>query len=106
MREVGVDELESALATGAAVIDVREDDEFATGRVPGARSVPMQTVPDRLGEFVDGVFVICQSGGRSARVCEFLAANGIDGINVAGGTGAWIRSGRAVEVGPGGATSS
>lgn len=96
---MSVDELESALTDGAVLVDVREDDEFATGRVPGARSVPMGTVPDRLAEFSDGVYVICRSGARSGRICEFLAANGIEGINVAGGTGAWIRSGRAVDVG-------
>lgn len=98
-REVSVDELEAAIVAGAIVIDVREDHEFTTGRVPGARSVPMSTVPDRIGEFSDGVYLICHSGPRSTRVCEFLAAQGIDAINVAGGTAAWIRSGRPIDVG-------
>ena len=99
VREVSVDELESAISAGATVVDVREDHEFNAGRVPGARSVPMGTVPEHLDEFPAGVYVICQSGGRSARVCEFLAEHGVEGINVAGGTGAWIRSGRPIDVG-------
>jgi rhodanese-related sulfurtransferase len=38
--------------------------------------------------------VICRSGGRSLRACEFLADQGLEAINVAGGTMAWITSGR------------
>jgi rhodanese-related sulfurtransferase len=32
-------------------------------------------------------------------VCEYLAEQGIDAVNVAGGTGAWVMSGREVELG-------
>ena len=38
--------------------------------------------------------MICQSGGRSRRAVEFVAEHGIDATNVAGGTGAWVASGR------------
>jgi rhodanese-related sulfurtransferase len=100
MREVSIADLEVAMARGATVIDVREAHEFAAGHVPGAQLVPMGTVPDNVDSFRsdEDVFVICQSGGRSQRVCEFLAGNGIDAVNVAGGTGAWIASGRRVDV--------
>ena len=39
------------------------------------------------------VFVICRSGARSLRVAEFLRAQGIDAINVSGGTLAWVEAG-------------
>ena len=39
------------------------------------------------------VYVICKTGPRSLRACEFLAAQ-VEAVNVAGGTLAWIRSGR------------
>jgi rhodanese-related sulfurtransferase len=42
--------------------------------------------------------VICRSGVRSLRACEFLADRGVDVVNVAGGTLAWQLSGRAVEI--------
>jgi rhodanese-related sulfurtransferase len=45
------------------------------------------------------VYVICATGNRSATMCRVLAAAGFDALNVAGGTTAWIRSGRAVETG-------
>jgi rhodanese-related sulfurtransferase len=100
VKEVSIAELEIAMARGATVIDVREAHEFAAGHVPGAQLVPMGTVPDNVDSFRsdEDLFVICQSGGRSRRVCEFLAGNGIDAVNVAGGTGAWIASGRPVDV--------
>ena len=61
--------------------------------------VPLGTVPDHVDAFTgDGpTYVICKSGGRSMRACEFLAGQGVDGlevVNVAGGTLAWIASGR------------
>jgi rhodanese-related sulfurtransferase len=103
VREADVEQLETALARGARVVDVREAHEYAAGRVPGAQHVPMGTVPDHVDVFrADGsdepVYVICQSGGRSHRVCEYLVDQGIVAVNVAGGTGAWVMSGRQVEL--------
>ena len=56
-------------------------------------------MPDHLEAFRgDGpTYVICHSGGRSRRACEFVDAQGLDGVetsNVEGGTQAWIASGR------------
>jgi len=98
IREVSIEELETALAGGARLIDVREVDEYQAGHIGGARLVVLSTVPDSLDAFRGEPvpYVVCKSGGRSMRACEFLAAQGIDAINVAGGTMAWVASGRAV----------
>ena len=99
--EIGVDELAERLRGGARLIDVREPHEYSGGHVPGAVSVPLATVPDHI-ELFGGegpVYVICQSGGRSRRACEFVEAHGIDAVNVEGGTGAWIASGRETVIG-------
>ena len=100
VAEIEVDELAARLEAGARLIDVREPDEYTAGHVPGAVSIPLATVPDHLDAFrgTDAVYVICQSGGRSRRAAEFVANHGVEAINVAGGTGAWVASGRdAVE---------
>jgi rhodanese-related sulfurtransferase len=99
--EVTVDELAERLAAGARLIDVREPWEYAEARVPGGVLIPLGAVPDSVEEFrADGVtYVICRSGARSMQACEFVAARGASVANVAGGTMAWIASGRDVATG-------
>lgn len=101
IREVTVAELESLLVAGARLVDVRETDEYESGHVPGAVHVALGTVPDRVDAFQgDGpVYVVCRSGARSMRACEFLAQQGIDAVNVAGGTLDWVAGGRTVVTG-------
>ena len=41
--------------------------------------------------------VVCASGNRSSAMTDVLTANGFDATNVAGGTSAWLRSGRPIE---------
>jgi rhodanese-related sulfurtransferase len=101
VTEITVDELADRIAAGEPVFDVRRPDEYTSGHVPGAVLIPLQEVPDRVEEFpADREFlVICQSGVRSLRAAEVLEQSGRTGVNVAGGTAAWIRSGRDVVVG-------
>jgi len=83
---------------GVPLIDVREPHEFEAGHVPGAVNLPMSTIGEHLDELPDGAFdVICQVGGRSARVVQALEARGYDVTNVEGGTGDWIEAGYPVE---------
>jgi rhodanese-related sulfurtransferase len=101
LPEITVAELATRLDGGAVLFDVRNPDEYDEAHVPGARLVPLPEVADRLDEFPTDteVLVICRSGARSATASEFLRANGVDAVNVAGGTLAWIAEGRAVETG-------
>lgn len=101
IREVSVEELAAHLAAGGRLIDVRETDEYVEAHVPGAVHVALGSVLDRRDAFAgdDAPMVICKSGGRSMRACEALAPYGITAINVAGGTMAWIASGRPVATG-------
>lgn len=82
---------------GAALVDVREDDEWAAGHAPEAVHVPLADVSDAASRF-DGqqVLAVCRSGGRSAKAAEVLAAAGIDVRNVAGGMTAWAEAGLPV----------
>lgn len=96
IAEITVDELAERLAAGARLIDVREPSEYEEARVPGAVLVPLGTVPDHVDAFrgEGPTYVICRSGARSMRACEFVAEHGVDVVNVAGGTMAWVTSGR------------
>jgi rhodanese-related sulfurtransferase len=99
--EITVDELAERLAAGALVIDVREPDEYTAGHVPSARPIPLGEVPDRAGEVPTDqtVYFICARGGRSRRAAEFVASQGVDAVNVAGGTMGWIEAGHEVVTG-------
>ena len=98
VREITVDELAAARqdANPPIVVDVRGRAEYAAGHVPGAANIPVDELPDRLGELQGStqIAAICQSGHRSARAAEQLGATGIDAVSVAGGTSAWAESGR------------
>ncbi len=102
IHEITIDELATIIDDGGRVVDVREPHEFEQARVPGAILVPLATVPQNIAAFhgEGPTYVICRSGGRSMQACEFLAARGADVANVAGGTVAWIASGRDVVSGP------
>jgi rhodanese-related sulfurtransferase len=100
MREVTIDQLAAASdQETASIIDVREPAEYREGHVPAARNVPMSQFTNRLHEIDRDrpVYVVCASGNRSAVVADFLTSSGIEAINVAGGTTAWVRSGRPIE---------
>lgn len=101
MLEVDLNALEAALAAGEPLVDVREADEFAQVRVPGAVLIPMSEFVARMGEIPDAetVYVICAVGGRSLQVAEYLQGRGINAVSVRGGTNEWFQSGRAVETG-------
>jgi rhodanese-related sulfurtransferase len=99
--EIDVDELASRLDAQGVLIDVREPNEYADVRVPGSTLIPLGTIPERLAEIpsTGAVHLICRSGGRSAKAVAFLREQGIDAVNVAGGTLAWVESGREVDHG-------
>jgi len=91
--EISVHDL-AALGDAARVVDVREPHEWDDAHLAHAELVPLGTVPDRLDAFDGGTtYVICRSGARSGRACEFLAAQGREAVNVAGGMIAWVAAG-------------
>jgi len=88
---------EFAALEGAALIDVREPDELRAVRTEIAQPLPMSTLQDHLDELPDGpIYVLCHSGGRSARVTAFLEQQGFDAINVEGGILEWEAQGLPV----------
>ena len=99
IRETTIDDLAAARDAGdVTLIDVRNPDEFAAGHIPGAALIPLPDLADRLDEVPTDreVHVVCQSGGRSTQATELLTEAGVDAVSVAGGTKAWIASGREI----------
>lgn len=70
-----------------SVLDVREVEEFETLHLEGAQNLPLSQLADTYNQLDKDLlyYVICKSGMRSARACQFLAEQGYDVINVQGG---------------------
>jgi rhodanese-related sulfurtransferase len=87
----------SQIPEDAALLDVREQDEWAAGHAPDAVHIPLAEIPGRLDELPTGeMYVICRSGGRSARAAAYLNSGGYTAVNVAGGMQSWQTAGRAM----------
>lgn len=93
VQEITAKQLQQKLAAGEKlnIIDVREADETAAGMIPGAKHIPLGQIPDRLRELNKNelYYIICRSGGRSGKACQFLNAHGYKAVNIAGGMLEW-----------------
>ena len=69
------------------ILDVREPDEIATGKIPGAHTIPLGDLSAREEELPkdETIYVICRSGNRSQKACDYLEGRGFDCVNISGG---------------------
>jgi rhodanese-related sulfurtransferase len=69
------------------LLDVREPKEWALGTLPGAMTLAMSQLINRIDEIPKDkpLLVVCRSGDRSNQVARYLSANGYDATNMAGG---------------------
>jgi len=76
------------IRTGAAIIDVRTEDEFMDGHYPNAVNIPVNEIMDRaeeIGPKDKPVIVYCESGSRSAYAAMMLKVEGFTDVTNAGG---------------------
>ena len=74
-----------------SVLDVREVEEFEALHLEGARNFPLSQLADTYEQLdkTQPYYVICKSGIRSVRACQFLAEQGYEVVNVQGGMDAF-----------------
>ncbi|WP_078549454.1 rhodanese-like domain-containing protein [Litchfieldia alkalitelluris] len=93
MKQLTAKEVEELLSDGKALklLDVREVDEVKTGMIPGAIHIPLGLLEFRMHELDKSkeYTLVCRSGGRSGRACQFLDSQGFSVINMTGGMLAW-----------------
>jgi rhodanese-related sulfurtransferase len=94
-RNVSVAEAIALVEEGALLVDVREDNEWESGRAPNATHIALNSVPDHLEELPSDrtIVFVCRSGARSGRATKFLAEQGRDAVNLEGGMLAWSAEG-------------
>ena len=77
--EVTTEELAAALTAGAVVVDVRTQEEWDDGHVPGIRHIPLDELADRWEDELpdDGpIYIMCHTDGRSRAAASALVASG------------------------------
>jgi rhodanese-related sulfurtransferase len=83
---------------GWFVLDVRTDEEWAQGRIPGSTHMLLADVVAGVGSrVVEPVLVVTSDGGKGWRVAQYLKQQGIEAANLVGGLFAWELAGLPVE---------
>lgn len=103
IKEVSLDEAQQALGR-SVVIDVREPEEIALGRLPGALCIPRGVLEFKIGTLpqtqdkATPILLYCRSGGRSALAAVQLQKLGYANVvSMAGGFDAWSAAGRPAD---------
>lgn len=103
IKQISVDQLSELIDAehDLQLIDVRRPTEYEAGHAPRAVNLPLAPQLPQDAAALDrarNVAVICQGGYRSSAAASLLAREGFQHLlNVAGGTGAWVEAGYAVE---------
>jgi rhodanese-related sulfurtransferase len=95
VKQITVDDLKKKLDGKEKIrlVDCREPDENGFCHIEGAELIPLSQFSEKAtGQLHanDEIYIHCHHGGRSARACEFLMAQGYQNVvNVTGGIDAW-----------------
>ena len=85
-----IDEFEDR---GFLLVDVRTSSEYAAGSIPGALSMPVDEIRNRVAELTNkDVLVHCQVGQRGHTATMLLKELGFNAVNLDGGYLTWINS--------------
>src|SRR5690625_4420547 len=73
------------------LIDVREEEEVMTGKIPGAVHIPLNSLITNINELdkSKSYILICHSGGRSGMAKQLMEMNGFTAINMVDGIVGW-----------------
>lgn len=75
------------LRRGAAILDVRDQEEVKKGSIPNSIHIPLKDLKNHeneLRELNQPIIVCCEMGGRAAKATEYLNLKNIDAINGGG----------------------
>jgi rhodanese-related sulfurtransferase len=94
IQEIDPRQLKAQLAEGATLIDVRDQEEFEAGHIPGARNVKGSTLaeqaPTLLPDPSQPIALVCAGGNRSAIAALELQTLGYSSVmSLQGGLRQW-----------------
>jgi rhodanese-related sulfurtransferase len=91
-RTISPEEARELLAGNeASAIDIRGDEEWRSGRIPAARHRAEEEIDEALEQIDEEqtVIVVCEDGGRSARLADEISGRGREAVSIEGGMEAW-----------------
>jgi len=91
-RVINVNDIDNLIGT-VELIDIREKYEYSSGSIKSAKNIPMGELlndPEKYLNKSKEYYIMCQSGGRSARTCDTLKSKGFNVVNVSGGMGSYV----------------
>ena len=95
MKEIDVSKLKSMKENNEKFIllDVREKNEIDFANINPHVHISIGEIPNRYKEVDENrkIIVMCQSGVRSANVCQYLEPVGYNVYNLIGGIDAWSK---------------
>jgi rhodanese-related sulfurtransferase len=99
MSEIEPKRAAELVEQGAALVDVRDPDEYQAGHIAGARLVPFERLSAETVGLEEGGRVVfyCRTGDRSSTAAAAFEGSGFEAYNVAGGLAAWADSGLPLE---------
>lgn len=78
---------------GHVVVDVRRQDEYDAGHIPGAILIPNESIgcdsPEALPDYDQIILIYCRTGNRSKQAAQKLAGMGYTNIYEFGGITTW-----------------
>ncbi|CAN1645365.1 HcaD Uncharacterized NAD(FAD)-dependent dehydrogenases [Candidatus Nanopelagicaceae bacterium] len=84
---------------GFQLVDVRTSSEYAAGSIPGAMSMPVDEIRNRVAELTNkDVLVNCQVGQRGHTATMLLKELGFNAVNLDGGYLTWSNSPAATTI--------
>ena len=82
-----------AIPDGHVVVDVRRQDEYDAGHIPGAILIPNEDIggeaPEALPDRDQVILIYCRSGNRSKQASQKLADMGYRNVYEFGGINTW-----------------
>ena len=78
---------------GHVLVDVRRQDEYDAGHIPGAVLIPNESIgcdaPEQLPDYDQIILIYCRSGNRSKQAAQKLASMGYTAVYEFGGIIDW-----------------
>jgi rhodanese-related sulfurtransferase len=98
--KISMDDLFSVfqnLPKNSAIIDIRTQEEYSEGHVPGAQNIPVDQIAQHTADLkkYDQIYLYCRSGGRVSVATQILESQGLSNVSsvLSGGFPNWAARG-------------